>query len=95
MLYRTVANGTPPQGGKGRVTQKRPGRWTASTWRARTEPEAGEAPGHVSVSGVDEASEELGRKLGQWTKLAEAKEDEMLRCVCEWHVDINAPCPPT
>ena len=69
MLYRTVANGTPPQGGKGRVTQKRPGRWTASTWRARTEPEAGEAPGHVSVSGVDEASEELGRKLGDGPNL--------------------------
>ena len=43
----------------------------------RVGPEGGEAPGHVSVSGVDEVSEELGRKLGLWTKLAEAQEDEM------------------
>ena len=29
-------------------------------------------------------------KVRSMTKLAEAKEDEMLRYVCKWHVDINA-----
>ena len=62
----------------------------------RVGPEGGEAPGHVSVSGVDEVSEELGRKLGLWTKLAklaEAQEDEMLGYVCKWRVDMNATMP--